>query len=232
MQRYLRFLTPVALFVLALMPRTAQAQIDADTVPLGLWSAADAELRSYLGDSLFEASVRPRPDLALYEANSAATCRLPGINNICAWPGNLPYVVLIYDFDPMSDPLRTGLIAITVEPTGRRIREFPPAGAPSCRFYPERCRFTITADSAVALARQATAAPAASRWEAKFVWLRSPSVYVCHSCSERFAWTDVGLDAYGWQVTEVDVKDVRDEVVLDARTGAVLRHDVIRTQGH
>jgi hypothetical protein len=228
----LRLLTPVALAVLALLPRTAPAQVDADTTPAGLWSAADDYLRLYLGDSLFEASVRRRPDLSLYVTNSSSTCWLPGLDHICLWPKAVPYVALYYDFDPMSDPLRTGLIAITTEPTGKVIREFPPAGVPNCRFYPERCRFSITADSAVTLARHATAAPPASRWQARFVWLRAPGVGVCRGCSERFAWSGDGIDTYGWEVTEEGGSEWRDQLVIEATTGEVLRRDRVLIFGH
>jgi len=199
-----------------------QAQVPAGTLPSGIWTSAEAHLRAYLGDSIFVTSVRPRPEWSLYQDGISSRCSRLGPSQYCSWPWFTPYFIVFYELDPMSDPLRTGLIAVPIDTAGRVVLEFPPAGVPRCKYVPEQCRFGVTADSAIAAARRATVAGSGGAWRAQFVWLSEPFIDGCDVCNGRFSEMIDVRAAYGWVVRGVVGDEPAYLVYIEAATGAVL----------
>lgn len=215
----------VTMGLISLGAASVRGQRTVGHAPPRVVTTASTTVRRLLGDSLFAAATTL--EIGLTEFDSATT---PDCDRSCLWPWMVPYYVVFFRFHPTADTLRDGLIVVAIDSGGETIPGFPPYGAPACAIQADRCRFPVSRDSAVALAKAVKFPAGMQPWTLRFVWSAHPNVGDCRPCDAHFDWLDVEPAQYVWFIsTQTSAKLggpwSGERLWIDATNGAIVgRH--------
>ena len=198
--------------------------------PPSVLEAASAAVRERMGSGFFARLVSLRPDWTEFHAESAGCTR-----DTCGRPA-VAYYAVYFSLNPSRPGFPEGTIVVPVDTHGRAIADWPPVGAPNCAHDASQCSFSVSADSAISIARHVGLAAGSGPWAVTFTWQEGQHFADCAHCPKDFFSPSNAAAALAWQIRSVTQPTchtaITDEVAVDVGTGAVLNRSGITVRSY